>query len=312
MYPIRFEPIYQDYVWGGDRIAHQFQRRVPKGPIAESWELSDREEAMSVVANGTYKGKTIRELLELMGEDLIGHGQTFDRFPLLLKVIDAKENLSIQVHPDVEKALELKVEPKTEMWVVLVDGASVYAGLKQGVDEAAFKQAIRSKQAEELVEKIDLKRGEAVLVPAGRVHGICAGSFLYEIQQNSNTTYRLYDWDRKGRELHLKEGMACIHWQDLGHAKSIPHHESSDFHHQIILLGSSPFYVVERIDVFDHYHIAAIPKTFQILFCMHGEGEITVDSVKEPFHYGMTYLIPASAKSIEIEGKCEALRVRLP
>lgn len=312
MYPIRFEPIYQDYVWGGDRIAHKFQRNVPKGRIAESWELSDRDDAMSVVANGKYKGKTIRELLEQMGEDLLGHGQKFDRFPLLLKVIDAKENLSIQVHPDVERALELKVDPKTEMWVVLEDGASVYAGLKQDVEEAEFKKAIQSKKAESLIEKIDLKRGEAVLVPAGRVHGICAGSLLYEVQQNSNTTYRLYDWDRKGRELHLKEGMACIHWHDRGHAKSTPHHESSDFHHQIILLGSSPFYIVERIDVFDHFHIAAIPKTFQILFCMQGEGEITVDSVKEPFQLGMTYLIPAAAKSIEVEGKCEALRVRLP
>jgi len=311
MYPIRFEPIYQDYVWGGDRIASTFHRDVKKRRIAESWEMSDREDAMSVVMNGTLKGKTLHQLVVEMGEELLGVGQKWDRFPLLLKVIDAKENLSIQVHPDEFTAKEHGGEPKTETWVILEDG-TVYAGLKKGVDEKQLRAAIKSNKAEDLIEKIDVKKGDAIFIPGGRVHAICGGTLLYEVQQNSNTTYRLYDWGRTGRDLHLKEGFAAIHWHDLGHAKVEPRRISSDLHHQLVSLITSPFFVVERIDIFKNFHLASIPKTFQIFFCLQGEGQIIVDSYKEPFHPGMTYLVPASSKSIDFEGKCQALRVRLP
>ncbi len=311
MYPIRFEPVYQDYVWGGSRIAGLYRRNVPKPRIAESWEVSDREEGMSVVQNGPLKGKTLHQLVLEMGEQLLGAGQKFDRFPLLLKIIDAKENLSIQVHPDDVTAPSLKGEAKTEMWVTLQDG-SVYAGFKKGVDEKQWMEAVQSNKAEQLLEKIDLKRGEAVYIPGGRVHAICAGCMLYEIQQNSNTTYRLYDWGRTGRELHLKEGKAAIRWEDHSQPKIPPHHVSSDLHHQLVTLVSSPYFVVDRIDVFDQQHVAHIPKTFQIFFCMEGEGKISVDSNEEPFQPGMTYLVPASCNSIELIGKCQTLRIRLP
>jgi mannose-6-phosphate isomerase len=135
---------------------------------------------------------------------------------------------------------------------------------------------------------------------------------LYEVQQNSTTTYRLYDWGRTGRALHLKEGMAAIHWGDKGDAKIVPRHLESDLHHQHVILVTSPFFVVERIDIFNQLHIPVIPKTFQIFFCIEGEGEIICDSYREPFKPGMTYLIPAASHSINIEGKCQALRVRLP
>jgi mannose-6-phosphate isomerase len=311
MYPIRFEPIYQDYVWGGDRIARKYQREVKKSRVAESWELSDREDGMSVAMNGAYKGKTLHQLMVELGEELVGHGQKFDRFPLLLKIIDAKENLSIQVHPDEQTAPSLNGEAKTEMWFILEEG-SVYAGLKKDVTEKQFLDAIKKNKAEEFLDKLELKKGEAVYIPGGRVHSISAGTILYEVQQNSNTTYRLYDWGRTGRALHLKEGIAAIHWMDKGHAKVEAHRLESDLHHQIITLVSSPFFIVERIDVFDRQHIATIPKTFQVFFCIEGEGTITCDSYKEPFKPGMTYLIPAAAHGIEIEGKCQSLRVRLP
>ncbi len=311
MYPIRFEPIYQDYVWGGDRIAREFHRKTNRPRVAESWEISDREEGVSIVMNGPLKGKTVHQLLMQMGEDLLGTGQKWERFPLLLKVIDAKENLSVQVHPDEVTAPNLKGEPKTEMWMLLSDG-SVYAGLKKGTTEKELREAVQLNRAEELLEKWELKRGEAIYIPGGRVHAICGGTLLYEIQQNSNTTYRLYDWGRTGRALHLEEGFAAIHWHDLGQAKLVPRRISSDLHHQLLLLVSSPFFVVERLDIFDLHHIAPIPKTFQIFFCMEGNAHIFVDSYKEPFQPGMTYLAPASCKSIDIEGKCEALRIRLP
>ncbi len=310
MYPIRFEPIYQTYVWGGDRIAKQFRRKVDQPRIAESWEVSDRDDAMSVVNNGPLKGKTLHQLVVEMGEDLLGTGQSYTRFPILTKIIDAKENLSIQVHPDETMAPKLKGEAKDEMWVMLDEG-SVYAGFKEGADEEHFKKSIQKNRGEELLEKLDLKKCDAVNIPGGRVHAICAGSLLYEVQQNSNTTYRLYDWGRS-RELHLKEGFAAIRWDDKSPSKVAPRHLSSDLHHQLVTFVVSPFFIAERIDIFDALHIARIPKSFQLFFCIEGEGEISVDQHKEPFLPGMTYLVPAIAKSIDIRGKCEALRVRLP
>jgi mannose-6-phosphate isomerase len=311
MYPIRFEPIYQDYVWGGNRISETFNRDTMKKHVAESWEMSDREDAMSVVMNGSLKGKTIHQLVMEMGEDLLGMGQKWDRFPLLLKIIDAKENLSIQVHPDELTAPGLGGEPKTETWVILEEG-SVYAGLKKDVTEKELRKAIKENRAEELIEKLDLKRGDVVYIPAGRVHAICGGCLIYEVQQNSNTTYRLYDWGRTGRELHLKEGLASIHWNDQGHAKIAPKHLSSDFSHQLVTLIASPYFIVERIDIFNKHHLGPIPKSFQIFFCLQGKGSIIVDSYREPFEPGMTYLVPASCKSIDFEGKCQTLRIRLP
>lgn len=311
MYPIRFEPIYQDYVWGGGRIASKYHREVKQPRVAESWEISDRDDGMSIVMNGAFRGKSLRALVHELGEGLLGQGQKGDRFPLLLKIIDAKENLSIQVHPDEQTASSLNGEPKTEMWYMLDEG-SVLAGLKKGVSEKQFLDAIQSNSAEECLEKLELKRGEAVYIPGGRVHAICAGSLLYEVQQNSNTTYRLYDWGRTGRALHVKEGSAAIHWGDKGHAKVTPQRLQSDLHHQIITLVSSPFFIVERIDVFDHLHIGTIPKSFQIFFCIEGDGRISVDSYQEPLQPGLTYLVPAASKSIDIAGKCQILRVRLP
>ncbi|MES2272653.1 MAG: type I phosphomannose isomerase catalytic subunit [Chlamydiota bacterium] len=316
MYPIRFDPIYQDYIWGGNRIPIKYHRPSKKGPVAESWEISDREEGMSVVANGPFKGRTLHEIMGELGEKLMGEGRVWDRFPLLVKIIDAKENLSIQVHPDEKAAKILKGEPKAEMWVALEPGA-IFAGLKKGVTEEEFRSGVKGDKVDQLLEKIDLIAGDVIDIPGGRVHAICAGAFLLEVQQNSNTTYRIYDWGRapkegKRRPLHLEEAISAIHWHDRSHPTIPHHHLQSDSHHQLITLLSGPFFVVERFDIFDQLHIGTIPKTFQIFFCMNGEGEICVNGHKEPLRAGMTYLIPAAAGGIEIEGRCELIRVRVP
>jgi mannose-6-phosphate isomerase len=240
----------------------------------------------------------------------LGEGRAFERFPILAKIIDAEANLSVQVHPDHFTAEKLKGEPKSEMWVMLEPGA-VFAGIQSGVDAKKFQKALEQKKPEKVLEKFDLILGETAHIPGGRVHAICAGALIYEVQQNSNTTFRLYDWER-GRDLHLKEGMQAIQWDEKRPVVATPKKISSDLHHQLVILLETEFFIAERIDVFDMLHIGAIPKTFQIFYCLKGEGIIAVEGHQEPFKPGMTYLIPAVSKSIEITGKCEALRVRLP
>jgi mannose-6-phosphate isomerase len=266
---------------------------------------------MSQVVNGPFRGRTLHDLVQEFGEKLLGEGQKFDRFPLLLKIIDAKENLSIQVHPNEETAPALKGEPKSEMWFAIEKGA-VYAGLKKEAGKEEFLKAIESKKPEEAIEKIEMEAGEAVFIPGGKVHAICAGSLLFEVQQNSNTTYRIYDWEGRNRPLHRKEALAAIDWHDRHPPKKPPHRIESDLHHQFQILVSSPFFIVDKIDVFGQWHVAAIPKTFQIFFFLKGEGSLTVDGHRELYRPGMTFLIPASSQKIELEGKCEALRIRLP
>lgn len=295
MYPILLEPAYQNYVWGGTRIPEYFHRKLPPARYAESWEVSDRTEGMSCVANGIWKGMALHDLLLQEGAKLVGIGQNQTRFPVLIKIIDAKENLSIQVHPNERTAPLLDGEPKTEMWIALEE-SWVCAGLKDGVNPLEFEQSIRENQAEEYLRKIKLNQGEAILIPGGTVHAICAGAFLLEIQQNSNTTYRLYDWGRTGRALHLKEGFQAIEWNRQAPQKIIPR----DHHLHI----DSPYFSVDSLCVRSSLSLKGKPETCQILFCVSGQGEIG----RVPFHAGQTFLLPAALAAAQIQGDSRWIR----
>jgi mannose-6-phosphate isomerase len=316
-YPIRFAPIYRDYIWGGDRIVKKYHRDTNAKRIAESWEVADRKEGMSVVMNGPLKGKTLHQLVEEMGEDLIGKGRDCSSFPLLVKILDARENLSIQVHPNHETAPLLEGEPKTEMWYILdTDSkAAVYSGLKPGVYEEKFLESIRTHQIPDLLDKIEVQMYDAIYIPGGRVHAICAGCLLLEVQQNSDTTYRIYDWDRKvvdgqERELHLKEALAAIDWK-AGEAKAIPKKIYSDLHHTLWMAVSSPYFIVQRVEIYDAWRIPHHADTFQIFFCMEGEASIIADGTAEELLAGMTYIIPAACSSGEIRGRCQVIWITL-
>jgi len=224
---IRFEPIYQTRVWGGRFLEERFGRVLPDqtSPFGESWEISAREEADSVVIGGRHAGKTLTRLwsdpalrLAIFGEKA-PEGETF---PLLCKILDARDRLSIQVHPPAEIAEELKGEPKTEVWYIADadPGAKLYVGVRHGVDEECFREALDSGRAERCVHAIPVEKGEHIFIPSGRLHAIGAGLLIYEIQQNSDTTYRVYDWNRPGidgkpRQLHVDESMRCIDFDDI-------------------------------------------------------------------------------------------------
>lgn len=296
MYPILLDPAYQHYVWGGSRIPERFHRNLQPGRYAESWEVSDRTEGMSQIASGIWKGMTLHELLLIEGDKIVGAGQCRSKFPLLIKIIDAKENLSIQVHPNERTAPLLDGEPKTEMWIALEE-SWVYAGLKEGITSQEFEQAIRETRAEETLRKVKLNRGDAILIPGGTVHAICAGALLLEVQQNSNTTYRLYDWGRAGRTLHLKEGFLSIEWNQEAPQKVIPQH------HQLQI--NTQYFSVETLQVSLSLCLKKTLSTCQILFCVSGQGEID----KIPFHSGQTFLIPADLNSIHIQGSSDWIRI---
>jgi mannose-6-phosphate isomerase len=221
---LAFKPLYMERVWGGRGLEAKLGRTLPDGKvIGESWELVDREGEQSEVAEGALAGKTIRELLEASAADILGPGRDGSApFPILIKWLDCKERLSLQVHPPADIAPALGGEPKTENWYIAEcdPGASLIVGLKKGVTRAQFTQALEDNQAEECVHRFAVKAGDSILVESGRMHAIDAGNLILEIQQNSDTTYRVYDWGRLGldgtpRQLHIEESLKSIDFQDF-------------------------------------------------------------------------------------------------
>lgn len=211
-------------VWGGRGLEAKLGRTLPEGKvIGESWELVDREGEQSVVAEGAHAGKTIRELLERSADEILGPGRDGRApFPILIKWLDCQDRLSLQVHPPAEIAPTLGGEPKTENWYIAEcdPGASLIVGLRNGVTREQFTEALEANQAEECVHRFPVKAGDSILVESGRMHAIDAGNLILEIQQNSDTTYRVYDWGRVGldgapRQLHIEESLKSIDFEDF-------------------------------------------------------------------------------------------------
>ncbi|WP_438481875.1 type I phosphomannose isomerase catalytic subunit [Oleiharenicola lentus] len=216
---LQFKPIYQERVWGGRELETFLGRKLPgTTPIGESWEIVDRTEAQSVIANGKWAGKTLRAAIEADSADIMGPSWPKARsFPILVKWLDCRDRLSVQVHPPASIAAKLGGEPKTENWYFAqVDqGAAVYAGLKPGVTRATFEQGIADGTVAKQLESLPVKNGDSLLIHSGTMHAIDAGNVILEIQQNSDTTYRVYDWGRVGldgkpRALHVEQSLACL------------------------------------------------------------------------------------------------------
>jgi mannose-6-phosphate isomerase len=228
--PLTFEPIFMERIWGGRKLAELFRKNLPPNkPIGESWEIVDRPEAQSVVSNGPLKGKTLHELWSQYRTDIFGHlpdgpSRTgIPRFPLLIKLLDAQEKLSLQVHPPGKIAAKLGGEPKTECWYVAsaTSDADLFVGFKESTNREAFEKSLRAGSAADHVHTIRVKEGDAMFLPAGRFHAVGAGNVLVEIQQNSDTTYRVFDWNRvdektgSPRQLHVDQALESIDFSDI-------------------------------------------------------------------------------------------------
>lgn len=232
MEPITFSPLYMERIWGGRELERVYDRTLPEAntPYGEAWEIVDRENEQSVVAEGIYQGDTLHELWTNHREEIFGKGfDDHSRFPILIKVLDAREDLSIQVHPPADLAEALGGEPKTEMWYIADcdAGAKLYVGLKKGITREDFKHAIIHGTIADCVHAIEPQVGDSIFIPSGRLHAIGAGFLIHEIQQNSDTTYRVFDWNRLGldgqpRALHYGESLSSIDFKDFEPTMSRP------------------------------------------------------------------------------------------
>lgn len=221
---LRFAPLYQDRVWGGRNLETKLGRALPAGrPIGESWEIVDRPEAQSVIRDGALDGLTLRAAIEKHAAAIMGSAWApARRFPILVKWLDCRERLSLQVHPPAAVAPELKGEPKTENWYIAdcAPESRLIVGLKRGVTRAQFERALSANTLEECVHRFPVAPGDSILVHSGQIHAIDAGNLILEIQQNSDTTYRVYDWGRVGldgkpRQMHVNESLKSIRWDDF-------------------------------------------------------------------------------------------------
>ena len=315
--PLIFEPIYKQRLWGGRRLESVYGRRLPSGNIGESWELSDRDDGMSLVAAGAMKGASLRELCANHPDRLVGKDFRGGRFPILVKILDARQRLSLQVHPAPEHARDHKSEPKTEMWYVLqCDRNSVlYAGLKKGINADILKKALADGSVLADIGVIPVRPHHALFIPAGLVHAVGEGCMLLEIQQNSDTTYRLYDWGRVGhdgkpRQVHPEKAFQAIKW-DLDIPRPIEPEASLGAETQIV---ACEYFRVTRIELDGPMTVRHDGYSFSILFA--AEGSFTVET-SSALHMkpGDTCLIPAFIDSWRLapaQGQATVVRVTLP
>jgi mannose-6-phosphate isomerase len=276
---------------------------------------------MSVVINGAYKGKTLHELIEIMGESLLGHGVESDAFPLLVKIIDAKKDLSVQVHPNNDNAHLTGGEAKTEMWYVLdaEPKSVIYAGLKPGVTRQSFEKAVAENKLEPVLASIPAAPGRTVFVPGGRVHAIGAGCLLLEVQQNSNTTYRVYDWGRTGvdgkpRELHLEKALQVIDWENYAPQVIPPALLESRENNQLWQVIDSPFFRINRMELRDSEEVSHDGSSFHILFVAKGSVLIGANGVMASAEAGTSCLIPAAAADytvMPLKGAASVIQISL-
>lgn len=224
LYPLTFKPIFKERLWGGRMLERLYAKGLPANlPIGESWELCDRDGDVSVIDNGPLAGRDLHWVLGQHREALLGSARLVNGcFPLLIKILDARETLSLQVHPPASAAVRLQGEPKTEMWFLAdaLPGAELFAGLRQGVTRHQFEDKLRNGSVAECFHRLPVRTGDAMFVPSGRVHAIGAGCTIFEVQQNSDTTYRVFDWNRVGpdgraRELHVAHSLDSIDFSDF-------------------------------------------------------------------------------------------------
>ncbi len=307
LYPIKFTPILKDKIWGGQKLKTLLNKTSDLPNIGESWEISDVEGDASVVANGALKGQTLKQIQETYKEDLIGlqNYRVFgNKFPLLIKFIDAKQDLSIQLHPNDELAAKRHNSfGKTEMWYVMQadEGSNLIVGFNQKMDAETYLSHLENKTLTEILNFDKVKVGDTYFIEVGRVHAIGAGVVVAEIQQTSDITYRVYDWDRvddegNERELHNDLAIDAINFEMEDNFR-VSYEKAKNQSNKMV---SCPYFTTSYLDVDSTLKKENNHDSFLIYMCVEGEAQITTDSAIETIKKGETILLPAAVKNYEI------------
>ena len=299
-------------VWGGRRFESVLGKSLPHGtPIGELWEVVDREDAQSVVHRGRFEGKTLNCLWIDHREEVFGASYASDsspRFPLLIKLLDARERLSVQVHPPARLAETLDGEPKTEVWYFLdaLPGARIYAGLKRGVTREQFEVLLHSGEVESALHQVAVHTGESIFIPSGRLHAIGEGNLIVEVQQNSDTTYRVFDWNRQGldgrpRDLHIAQSLASIDFEDF-EPDVLPAHDPH--------IADCPLFSVEKVFLDAARDVRPAGRFALVVVSL---GSVTCQG--KEFRRGQFFIVPAFGHNLFVvpsNGGAEILVTTLP
>ena len=310
MYPIKFRPKYHKKIWGGNKL-RRYKNDIDEDNIGESWELSDRKEDNSIVVNGRFKGLSFSELLKKEGVNLMGTKCSLESMPLLLKYIDANDNLSIQVHPSNEYAKEYEGDlGKTEAWYIVEAGpeAAIIAGINN-TDKQNFIKSIEDGSIEEKLNKIPVKKGDFIFIESGLVHAICGDVLLAEVQQNSDLTYRIYDYGRD-RELHLQKALDVINFK-LEPKIIEGESEKFDGYNKISFIKCNEF-IIDKIEIDKSYNAKSEIERFHVYMCISGKGKVSYGNNEESISIGETFMIPATLGPYSIEGELELLKIYMP
>ena len=314
---IKLEPAFKDYIWGGTRLRDDFGKRCDFDKVAESWELSCHKDGPSVVAEGKDKGLTLQQYIDKYGKGVLGTNcGRFESFPILIKLIDAKDNLSVQVHPDNEYALRVEGEyGKTEMWYVVDcdEGAELLYGFKHEISKDEFARRIADNTLLEVTNSVPVHKGDVFFIEAGTLHAIGKGILIAEIQQNSNTTYRIYDYGRVGkdgkpRELHVEKAKDVTR---LAPAKKYPEtpvekHEG----YTSKLMAECEYFSTYILDIDDKAELEAGGDSFNNLLFLEGEGTVSGGDCVE-FKKGDSIFITAGTGKYTVNGKCKAVLTKI-
>jgi len=302
---LKLNPVFKDYIWGGDKLKTLYHKKSDLSVVAESWELSTHKDGQCTIAEGPYEGKTLASYInEKGGEDL----------PILIKLIDAKDNLSVQVHPDDAYALKNEGDfGKTEMWYVLEaeEGAKLVYGFKEDITKEAFKKYIETNTLTEVLNAVEVKKGDVFFINPGIMHAIGKGIMIAEIQQSSNVTYRVYDYGRVGidgkpRELHIDKAIEVTTLTKADKAKVAYSLEKYEGYSKGIL-ASCKYFTVELLDVAGEAEMVADDQSFHSLLILEGKVNITSDKDTMTANKGESIFIPARYGKYKIQGKGQVI-----
>ena len=313
--PIKVQPIFKEIIWGGNRLKTDYNKVSDLNNIAESWELTVRDDGMNTIVGGEFDGLTMQEYIDKNGFSVVT-SKELDRFPLLIKFIDAEDNLSIQVHPDDEYGMETANSlGKTEMWYVIdaKPGAKLVYGLKKGCTVDTLRKAIENGSVEEQLNFVDVKKGDVFFIPSGLVHAIGAGILLAEIQQNSNITYRVYDYNRLGkdgkpRELHVKDALNVIVNRTDDEIDKIRFSTNAKNDNT---LASCEYFNVEKHFIDGDLEFSTNAESFNSILCLDGNGKIEYNGESFSLIKGDSYFIPAGLGKYTVSGKVEIIVSRI-